>query len=167
VLLKVTGGLTVIKVNQHVCQIAAKLVLSLSKLLGRLVLGLLLGRRLLLMGGRVSRRLSVRARWSLSHVLPSGVVGFVSLFDTERALFRELVFIFLLLLWLLHAILVVLIFFFSVAFLFFFAFLGIFRVGLLQNFWVQLILLFNDFLHGHDTVLDGVATDLTWAGAYF
>jgi len=52
VLLEVTSGFTVVKVYQHVCQIAPKLILSLSKLLRRLVLGLLLLlSRLLLLGG--------------------------------------------------------------------------------------------------------------------
>jgi hypothetical protein len=38
----------------------------------------------------------------------------------------------------------------------------------LQDFWVQLILLFNNFLHSHDVVvLNGVAKDFSWAGAYF
>jgi hypothetical protein len=49
VLLEVTSGFTVVKVYQHVCQIAPKLILSLSKLLRRLVLGLL--SRLLMLGG--------------------------------------------------------------------------------------------------------------------
>jgi hypothetical protein len=33
---------------------------------------------------------------------------------------------------------------------------------LLQNFWVQLILLFNNFLHSHDiVVLNGVAKEFS------
>jgi len=99
-------------------------------------------------------------RWRLSHVLPSGVGRFVSLFNTERALFRKLIFIFLLLFWLFSSIVIVFIFFFSVALLLFLTFLRIFRVSLLQNFRIQQILLFNDLLHGHNTVLNSIATRL-------
>ena len=115
----------------------------------------------------MARRLSIRLR-RLSHVRPSGVIGFVPFLDTEGALLRELILIFFLFLRLLHSVLILLVFFFSVTLLFFLTFLRIFGVVLLQDFWVQLILLFNNFLHSHDVVVpNGVAKDFSWAGAYF
>jgi len=132
VVLEVTRWFTVVKVYQHVCEIAAKFVLCLGKLLRRLVLGLLLWLSLLLLiDGRIAGRLGVR-RCCLSTVLPSRIVRFFPLFNTERTLFGKLIFIFLIIFFRLF-LPVLIVFFFSVDFLLFLTLLRIFRVDLLQN----------------------------------
>jgi len=103
---------------------------------------------------------SIRS-WRLSHVLPTWVYRFFAFLDTERALLREFIFIFFLFLLLFHTVLILFILFFSVTLLFFCTFLGIFVVSLLHDFWVQIVLLLNNFMHSHYIVVfNDVAKDL-------